>query len=264
MAATIGILDSGLGGLTVARKLDAQLPGADILYFGDTACFPYGGRSTGIIAGQIEQGIDYLKEKGADLIVLACVTGSAVWLAGGGQDAGVPVVDAVTATVDRVMALEACRRIGVVGTPVTVQTGVFDRLISEHNPAARVYSNALPLMVPLIEEGRLDSPETRMIVKKYLHRLKVRQIDTLVMGCNHFVMVKQLMQRKIGKRTVLVNCVNAVADSTLEYVKGHMPQAAQPEEGGSRSYYLTDLTGWMAPVAKKMFGRNLTLELSKL
>lgn len=264
MAATIGILDSGLGGLTVAHKLDTLLPNADILYFGDTARFPYGGRSTGIIAGQVERGLDVLKEKGADLIVLACATGSAAWLAGGGQEKGVPVVDAVTATVDRLMALKACRRIGVVGTPVTVQTGVFESLISAQDPAARVYSYALPLLVPMIEEGRLDRPEARMIVKKYLHPLKVRQIDTLVLGCNHFVMVKQLMQRKIGKRTMLVDCVGAVADSTLEYVKGHMSQAAQPGEGGSRSYYLTDLTDRMVSVGKKMFGRNLTLQLSKL
>jgi len=107
------------------------------------------------------------------------VTGSAAWLAGGGQDAGGAVVDAVTATVDRVTALKACRSIGVVGTPVTVQTGVFDRLISAQDPSARIYSYALPLLVPLIEEGRLDRPETRMIVKKYLHPLKVRQIDAL-------------------------------------------------------------------------------------
>jgi glutamate racemase len=264
MGLTIGILDSGLGGLTVARKLDTLLPGADILYFGDTACFPYGGRSTGIIEGQVERGIDYLKEEGADLIVLACVTGSAAWLARGGRNAGVPVVDAVTATVERVMALKTCRRIGVVGTSVTVQTGVFDRLIRAQDPAARVYSCALPLLVPLIEEGRLDSPETRMIVKKYLHPLKVRQIDTLVMGCNYFVMVKPLMQRKIGKRNKLVDCVDATADSTLEYVKAHMPRAVQAREGGSRLYCLTDLTERMAAVGKEMFGRNLTLRLSKL
>ena len=263
MAAIIGILDSGLGGLTVARKLDTLLPNADILYFGDTARFPYGGRSTGIIAGHVEQGLDFLNGKGADLIVLACVTGSAAWLAGGGQEAGVPVVDAVTATVDRVVALKACSSIGVVGTPATVQTGVFDKLISAQSPAATVYSHASQLLVPLIEEGRLERPETRMIVKKYLHPLKVRQIDALVMGCNHFVMVKQLMQRKIGKRTKLVDCVGAVADSTLEYVKGHMPQAAPPGEGGSRSYYLTDLTERMVSVGKKMFGRNLTFRLSK-
>ncbi len=264
MTAIIGILDSGLGGLTVARKLDTLLPGVDIIYLGDTARFPYGSRSTGMIADRVEQGVGFLKDRGAELIVLACVTGSAAWLGHGGREPKVPVVDAVTSLVDRVRTLPRCRKIGVVGTPAAVQTGALGRLITQQDPETRVYEYAAPLLVPLIEEGRLDRPEARLIVKKYLHPLKVRQIDALVMGCNHYVMVKQLMHRKIGKRTMLVDCVSTVADSVCGYVDAHMPHAASPGAGGSRVYHLTDLTDGVGSIGKKMFGRNLTFQRCRL
>ena len=264
MAAVIGILDSGLGGLTVARKLGTLLPGVDIIYFGDTARFPYGSRSTGTIADRVGQGMDFLQDRGARLIVLACVTSSAAWLAKGGPEPDVPVVDAVTSTVNRTLGLARCRSIGVVGTLATVQTGVFEKLIRQQDPEAKVYAYAAPLLVPLIEDNRPDRPETRMIVKKYLHPLKVRQIDTLVMGCNQYVRVKQLMQRKIGKRVTMVDCVSAVTDSAKGYLDQHMQPAVHPGANGSRVYYLTDLTDGMVSVGKKTFGRDLTFQLCRL
>ena len=258
MAAVIGILDSGLGGLTVARRLEALLPGADLIYLGDTARFPYGNKSIGRIADRVRLGMDMLKGRGAELIVLACGTGSAAWLSSGKQKPDVRVVDAVTAAVDRVLTLVRCRRIGVVGTPAFVRTGVFSRMLGEKNPELRVHAQEAPLLVPLIEDGRLQRPEVRMIVKKYLHPLKVRQVDTLVLGCNHYGQVKQLMQRKIGSGTRLIDCASVVADSARASADRHLlPSQARRGTGGSRAYYLTDITDRSVAVGRKMFGRNL-------
>lgn len=264
MGTMIGVLDSGLGGLTVARLLVNQLPEMDITYLGDTARFPYGSRSTGTIVNHVGQGIDFLMTRGAELIVLACVTSSAAWLATGGRKSIVPVVDAVTAAVNRVLTLPACRRIGVVGTQAAVRNRVFENLIRQQTPAAKIYECDTPLLVPLVEDGWLDRPETRMIVKKYLHPLKVRQIDALVMGCNHYAQVKQIFQRKISKRTTLVDCVSSVADSAKEYVDLHMRKRVPKRVNGSQTYYLTDLTDSIVNKGKKMFGRDLTFQLLKL
>ena len=260
----IGILDSGLGGLTAARLLENQLPEMDITYLGDTARFPYGSKSTDTIAEHVGQGIDFLVGRGADLIVLACVTSSSAWLATGGRKSIVPVVDAVTPAVNRVLTLPASRRIGVVGTQAAVRNRVFADLIRQQDPSAKVYEYDAPLLVPLIEDGWLARPETRMIVKKYLHPLKVRQIDALVMGCNHYALVKQIIQRKISKRTTLVDCVSSVADSAKRYVDLHMRTGVLNRVNGSRTYYLTDLTYPIENKGKKMFGRDLTFQFLKL
>lgn len=258
MTAVIGILDSGVGGLSVAGKLEALLPNVSMTYLGDTARFPYGLRSAPKIVRRVEQGIDFLKDRGADLIVLACVTSSAAWITNRDRKPGVPVVDAVTSAVDQVLKLPRCGSIGVVGTPATIQTGAFTDMIRQKDPDARVYAYATPLLVPLVEDNRLDRPETRMIVKKYLHPLKVRKIDALIMGCNHYNRMDQLMQRKIGKRTTLVDCAIAVADSAAECAEHHLQQGTHPGAGGSRVYYLTDLTDGVLSIGQKMFGRHLT------
>ncbi|MBW2676194.1 MAG: glutamate racemase [Deltaproteobacteria bacterium] len=261
----IGILDSGTGGLTVARALGDLLPGMDMTYLGDTGRFPYGSRSSEKINAYVDQGVDFLVEKGAELIVFACVTSSAALLGRPGRSFAVPFVDAVTPTVDRLLALPTCRRIGVVGTEATVRSGVFDVLINKRDPAARIYARSAPLLVPLIEDGRLDRPETRMIAKKYLHPLKVRQVGALVMACNHYRLIRPLLQRKIGKRAKVVDCVSAVADSVKKYAEQHMRGGGgQAGAGGSRTYYLTDITGRIASIGKMMFGRNLTFQYCEL
>ena len=152
--------------------LESQLPDMDFIYLGDTARFPYGSKSTGNIADHVGQGIDFLVSKGAGFIVLACVASSAAWLAAGGRTSTVPVVDAVTSAVDQVLALPTCRRIGVIGTQAAVRSGMFVDLIRQQAPAIKVYEYEAPLLVPLIEHQWLDRPETRMIVKKYLHPFK--------------------------------------------------------------------------------------------
>ena len=134
---------------------------------------------------------------------------------------------------------------------------MFDRLLKETIPAARVHAYAAPLLVPLIEDGRLQKPETRLIVKKYLDPLKVREVDTLIMGCNYYGLAQPLMQRKIGKRARMVDCASAVAAFATAYADRHMPFAALKEPGGSRTYFLTDLTDRIQAVGRNMYGRNL-------
>lgn len=264
MGGMIGILDSGTGGLMVARGLGELLPDVDMTYLGDTGRFPYGNRSTDKIVAYVEQGVDFLVGKGAALIVIACMTSSAALLRRPGKTFAVPVVDAVAPAVSQALALSTSRKIGVVGTEAAVRHHLFEKLIQAQDPRAGVYAYAAPLLVPLIEEGRLDRPETRMIVKKYLRPLKVRQVDVLIMGCNHYALIKQLMQRKIGRRAKMVDGAAAVVDGAKIYIERHMRPGGQAGRSGSRAYYLTDMTGRIQAAGEMIFGRSLAFQTCEL
>jgi len=260
MATVIGIFDSGLGGLRVARALGDALPGTDMIYLGDTGRFPYGGRRAARIAACVDQGIRFLADRGATLIVLACVAGSAAWLRRSGGTSSVPVVDAVTSSVERLGQFPRCRRIGIIGTEAAVRDGVFDELIKQRHPEARVYARATPLLVPLIENGWEGRPETRMIVKKYLHPLKTRRVDALVMGCSYYSPARDLIQRKIGKRTLVVDSSAGVSAYAEKLLRSRVQEEGAGGAQATRTYYLTEITGGTASAGKKMFGRNLSFQ----
>lgn len=258
----IGIFDSGLGGLTVARALLDAMPETGLIYLGDTARFPYGERSTGSIAARVDQGITFLTEKGARMILLACTASSAAWLLRSDETCTVPVVDAVTACVEGLSEYPLSRRVGVIGTEAAVREGLFEEMIRRRNPDAGVYALAAPLLVPLIAAGWVDRPETRMIVKKYLHPLKVKQVDALILGCNYYSAIKKLIQHKIGKRTSLVDGSSAVAAQAVKSARTRA--AALGGAQGTRAYYLTDITQSIAATGKKLFGRHLTFRPCRL
>ena len=192
----IGIFDSGIGGLTVVRAIMDELPGYDLVYFGDTARTPYGTKSRQTVIDYSLQNTEFLIKQGAKMIVMACNTASSVATESLKKNFNLPIYEVITPAVR--LALEKTQKsvIGVIGTRATINSGIYEKKIKKQNPNARVYSAACPLLVPLVEEGWLKKPETRMIVKKYLHPLKVRQIDTLILGCTHYPILKSIIQQK--------------------------------------------------------------------
>ena len=256
----IGIFDSGLGGLTVVNAIMKQLPGYDLLYFGDTARTPYGTKSQKTVIGYSFENTDFLIKKGAEIIIIACNTASSVATLGLSEKYNIPIFEVITPAVEDALIVSKKHRIGIIGTRATVNSNIYKIKIQAKDPDARVYSNACPLLVPLVEEGWMKKPETRMIIKKYLHPLKGRQIDTLILGCTHYPLLKDIIQQKIGKRVKIIDSSLSVAAQIKEYLKKNPEIDGLLSKEGRASFFVSDVTDQFIKTAKKILKKDIRLE----
>jgi len=260
----IGIFDSGIGGLTVVKTLMEQLPGYDIIYFGDTARTPYGTKSPDTVIGYALENTNFLLGMGAKIVVIACNTASSVATKSVIENFDVPVFEVITPAVALSMETSKTFKIGVIGTRATVNSGIYETKIKEIQSDAKVYSVACPLLVPLVEEGWLKRPETAVIIKKYLHPLKVRQIDTLILGCTHYPLLKDKIQRKIGKRVRIIDSSIAVAGIVKDYFENHPDVESQLGKHSRFKLMVSDVTDQFEKIARKTLKRNVLLEHVKI
>jgi len=212
--APIGVFDSGIGGLTVAAAIRSELPNEKILYIGDTARVPYGGKSRETIERYSIEIAQQLLDRGAKAIVIACNTASALAAPRLRElFPDVPVRGVIHPGAQAAVAATRTGRIGVMGTQATVDSGAYERAIADLAPDAHVYSVACPLLVPLIEEG---DPVTDQVLSRYLESLVEHNIDTLVLGCTHYPLIKPAIARIVGPDITLVdsahNCALALND----------------------------------------------------
>ena len=256
----IGIFDSGIGGLTVVKALMEQIPGYDITYFGDTARTPYGSKSPETVIRYAIENTDFLLEKGAEIIVMACNSASSVATASLVGKYNIPIFEVITPAIELSVQSSKKMHIGVIGTRATVQSGIYEKKILEINPEARVYSAACPLLVPLVEEGWFKKPVTSIIVKKYLHPLKVRQIDTLILGCTHYPLLKNIIQNKIGKRVNIIDSSVGVAKKVKEFLKINNDFENKLGKNGKFQLFVSDITRQFEKTAKAVLKRNVKLE----
>ncbi len=254
----IGIFDSGVGGLTVARAIMQQIPGYDIVYFGDTAHTPYGTKSAETVIGYTINNIEFLLGQGAELIVIACNTASSVATAKVLKQFPVPIFEVITPAVE--LAVQASKNLnfGIIGTRATIASGVYKTKIIENQPQARVHSVACPLLVPLVEEGWLDKAETVTIVKKYLQPLKIRQIDTLILGCTHYPLLKKVIQRKIGKRVHLIDSSTSVANSVKAFLNANNQIDRRLGQNDQLTLFVSDVTDQFKKIAEMTLKTNIT------
>ncbi|MDP3283395.1 MAG: glutamate racemase [Desulfobacterales bacterium] len=260
----IGIFDSGIGGLTVLKAITEKFPGYDIIYFGDTARTPYGNKSPETVIEYAVQGTAFLLNNGAKIIVMACSTSSGVAFDVVEKKFEAPVFEVVTPAV--ALALEFSRKtaIGVIGTRATIESGIYEKKIKALNSDARVYSVASPLLVPLVEEGWIDRPETAMIVKKYLHPLKVRQIDTLILGCTHYPLLRHVIRRKIGKRINIIDSSTGVSGKVEKFLKERPDIDCLLSKNGKTRIFVSDVTDQFAKTARVILKQNVLLEQVKI
>ena len=256
----IGIFDSGVGGLTVARAIMQQIPGYDIVYFGDTAHTPYGTKSDQTVIGYTINNIKFLLSQGAELIVIACNTASSVVSAPVLKQFSVPIFEVITPAVDLAVQASKNLNVGIIGTRATITSGIYEKKIMENQPGARVYSVACPLLVPLVEEGWLDKAETAMIVKKYLQPLKMRQIDTLILGCTHYPLLRKVIQRKIGKRVHLIDSSISAASSVKTFLDDNTQIDRRLGRNGHLTLFVSDVTEQFKKVAEMTLKTNITFE----
>jgi glutamate racemase len=252
----IGVFDSGVGGLTVVRALMERLPFESIHYFGDTARVPYGVKSVETIAHYTTQIAEFLLEKQVKLLIVACNTMAAVASQVVHDLSPVPVLDVIEAGALNALAATHTRRIGVIGTPTTVNSNAYGRAIHEVEPEARVVSQACPLFVPLVEEGWLDHPVTRLTAQEYLKPILAERIDTLVLGCTHYPLLKPLLAEVAGPGVTLVDSAEAMAERTAALLTDldlHTPSRTPADY----HFYVTDVPLRFQTIGERFLGRSL-------
>ncbi|WP_035052945.1 glutamate racemase [Andreprevotia chitinilytica] len=252
----IGVFDSGVGGLTVVRALMDRLPFEDIVYFGDTARVPYGVKSVSTIQSFTQQIADFLLRQDVKLLIIACNTMAAVAADAVRARSPVPVLDVIEAGARNAVARTNSNSIGVIGTPTTINSNAYARAIHQLNPDCRVYSQACPLFVPLVEEGWLDHPVTKMTAQEYLKPVFVEQIDTLVLGCTHYPLIKPLLLDVVGDRMQLVDSALSIADQTAELLQSR-GLANPSREIPDYRYVVTDVPVKFQTIGERFLGRSL-------
>ncbi|KJS28505.1 MAG: glutamate racemase [Desulfatitalea sp. BRH_c12] len=260
----IGVFDSGIGGLTVVRALRERLPGHDIIYLGDTARTPYGSKSAETIIRYSLNNTEFLLKKGARTIVIACNTVSSYAFDAVREQFKIPVFEVIGPGAQLAVERSRRSRIGVIGTRATIASGVYEQTIKRLLPGATVYAAACPLLVPLVEEGWINKPETAMIVRKYIHPLKTRQIDTLILGCTHYPVLSEVIQRKMGPQVVLVDSARAIADRVGGHIGKTLEGTAVAEKKGSLTVYVTDVAEQFRKTAHLILGHCLPIQHADL
>jgi glutamate racemase len=257
----IGIFDSGVGGMTVARAVEQFCPGFPLVYFGDLAHTPYGSKSPAMITEYSHRNTEFLLSHGAKLIVIACNSAASTASTFLRSHYSQSIIDVITPAVAKAAEISKNNRIGVIGTRATINSGLYEQRLHAARPGCRVYSQACPLLVPLVEEGWLERRETKMIVKKYLHPLRDKQIDTLILGCTHYPLLKKNIAPRIGRKVHII-------DSSVE-VAFHLKNLLDEDEtlrtslyapDTSNRFFVSDIPSPVHALANKIFGRTVHLE----
>ncbi|MFZ1987230.1 MAG: glutamate racemase [Desulfatitalea sp.] len=260
----IGVFDSGIGGLTVVRALLDRLPDHDITYLGDTARTPYGSKSAATIVKYSLKNTEFLLRQGAQLIVIACNTASSYAFEAVRDQFQMPVFEVIGPGARLAVARSRRGRIGVIGTRAMVASGIYAEKIKREKPDAQVFAVPCPLLVPLVEEGWINKPETAMIVRKYLLPLKTRRIDTLILGCTHYPVLRQVIQRKIGARVALVDSAEAIAEQVGACLD--VPRPVEPRPGRSHrlTVFVTDIAEQFRKTAQLILRQPVTIHQADL
>jgi glutamate racemase len=253
----IAVFDSGIGGLTVYRELKRHLPREQFIYLGDTARLPYGTKSAETIIKYSLQNAEFLLSLGIKMLVVACNTASSYAMDALVDHFDMPIIGVIPSGVRRALSLTANGRIGLIATDSTVQSQSYQTLLHEMRPEVEVHAQPCPLFVPLVEEGWLDHSVTREISEIYLRPLAERRIDTLILGCTHYPMLKPVIGRVLGEGVQLVDSAEALA---LE-IDGILTALSLERrgEGGEEAdaFYVTDSIPRFQRVAEIFLGREL-------
>lgn len=253
----IGVFDSGVGGLTVVRALMERLPLEDIVYFGDTARVPYGIKSIPTIEHYTAQITEFLIERGVKMLIIACNTMAAVAAHEVRRRAGdIPVLDVIDAGARAAVETSRSRSIGVIGTPTTVNSNAYARRMHALDPQVRVFSQACPLFVPLVEEGWLTHRVTRLTAREYLKPVLAEGVDSLVLGCTHYPLLKPLLQEVAGPGIHMVDS----AITTAEHAAARLSSLglANPGDAPTRyEFHVTDIPLRFQTIGERFLGRSL-------
>lgn len=269
----IGIFDSGLGGLTIMKEIKRILPNYDYLYFGDTLHVPYGNRSDEAVFNLTKSACDYLFSRGAQLIILACNTASSRALRKLQQEYlpkkrkelkrdNINILGVIRPLVEDAAASKA-EKVGVIGTRGTINSNAYVIELGKLNDKIKVFQQACPLLVPLIEENWLNRKETTSILRHYLREVKRIQVDCLILGCTHYPILLKEIRSIMGRSCVVPNPGEVVARSLADYLKRHAEIEKQLSKNSKAEYVVTDLTENFKMMARRFLGEKIEIELVK-
>ncbi|MBS4959440.1 MAG: glutamate racemase [Clostridiales bacterium] len=246
----IGIFDSGVGGLTVVKQILKELPNENIIYFGDTARLPYGDKSKDTVTKFSKQDIRFLLTKDVKAVIIACNTASSNSIEAVRETFDLPIFGVVQPGVEEALKATKNKKIGVIATEATIRSDAYRQMICEADPEIMVYSRSCPLFVPLVEEGWTYNEVTKLTAEMYLEDFIQKGIDSLVLGCTHYPLLKRCIGETVGERVILVDPARATAVAVKDYlIKNQMLHAK-----GNRSekkFYLSDVTNKFSKLCEK-------------
>ena len=240
--APIGVFDSGIGGLTVAREIMRQIPNEKIIYFGDTARMPYGSKSKETVTRFSKQIVRFLETFQVKTIVVACNTASAYAMDELEKEIDVPIIGVIKPGARTAAEVTRNGRIGVIATEATIGSQMYNKYIQELNKNVTIYGKACPLFVPLVEEGWLKDPVTVEVANRYLEPLLESGIDTLIMGCTHYPLLRSTLRQIMGEKVNLVNPAYETARELKSLLErdGLNNDGKQNYEGAMHEFYVSD------------------------
>lgn len=257
MDTPIGIFDSGVGGLTVAREVFKILQHEDVVYFGDVGRYPYGGRSKEIIHSFAHQDISFLREHDVKYIICACNTVSSVALDDLMKDFDIPMIGVIRPGAEAAVSKTGNGRIGVIGTHATINSNAYARTIHELDSKMKVFSLACPLFVPLAEEG-YKKKATYLIAEDYLQTMHDVEIDTLILGCTHYPLLKDVIADVMGDDVTLIDSGEETARVVHEQLTAnsllHSRSSQKPGAAGFQNFYVSDVPEKFSQVASRFLG----------
>ena len=254
----IGVFDSGVGGLTVFQALESALPAEALVYLGDTARVPYGTKSAETVNRYSIEATHFLRKHDVKMLVVACNTASALALGAVAQETDAPVLGVILPGARRAAAISKSGKIGVIGTRATVASAAYPQAIHATRPDAEVVSRACPLFVPLAEEGWTDNEVARKTAATYLAPFRDAGVDTLVLGCTHYPLLRGVIGETMGPGVALVDSAESVAAEASAWLHRHPALAAPPGEGSAgHHFYVTDGPEPFVAVAERFLGRAI-------
>jgi glutamate racemase len=252
----IGVFDSGIGGLTVVKRLASTLPNENIIYFGDTARVPYGSKSNSTVIEYSIQNTKFLLQKNIKALVVACNTASSIAIPDLKKMFNIPIIGMIEPGSRMALSKTHNKKIGVIGTRATISNLAYSKEIKKMNNKAEVFEKPCPLFVPLAEEGWIKHRATYEIAEEYLKELREEEIDTLVLGCTHYPILTEVIQKVIGSKVSLID--SGVASSELikmELEKFNL--LSDSGTTGSQEYYVSDIPAKFKEVAELFLGREI-------
>ena len=252
----IGVFDSGIGGLTVVKELIRLLPNEDIVYFGDTARLPYGTKSVKVVQSFARDNTRFLLKQNVKLVVVACNTVSAVALTPLQEEHELPIIGVIRPGAQAAVESTRNKKVGVVGTPRTITSGAYTSEINKADKGIKVSAQACPLFVPLAEEGWESKEATRAVAEEYLAGLKKEGIDTLVLGCTHYPILKGVIGRVMGTSVALVDSATATAKTVRALMK-EKDLLTDEDNPGHLQVFISDIPYQFKATGERFLGREL-------
>lgn len=254
----IGIFDSGVGGLTVVKEVFKYLPEYQIIYFGDTARLPYGTRGANFVKKYSAKITDWLLHKNARIIIVACNTASSL-----AADSlkkrfkGAPIFEMIDPAIEGAITATKNKKIGIIGTRGTIKSNAYQQKFLKADSSLEIFSQACPLLVPLVEEGMLDDKITIEIIKRYLEPLKEKGIDTLVLGCTHYPLLKTIIENTIDSDIKVINPAEILAKKIKKYLEENPGVAKKIKKGSEHKFFFSDEPYNLEKISHMCFNKKI-------